>query len=98
MSVRDVYQEKLQAQLDEWSADINKLKAEAHKAKNDVQLEYYKEIEDLNARKVAARAKLAELKEASDDVYRDMIGNMENMRESIDYSMKSAITRFKTAL
>jgi phage shock protein A len=97
MSARDVYQDKLQAQLDEWSADINKLEAEAHKAQADAQLEYYKEIEDLSARKVAAKAKLAELKEASDDVYRDMIENMEDMRESTDHAMKSAFKRFKTA-
>ena len=98
MSVREAYQDKLQAQLDEWSADTNKLKAEAHKAKADAQLEYYKEIEVLRARKVAASAKLGELKAASDDVYKDLIASMDNMRESIDRAMKSTIAKFKTPL
>lgn len=95
MSIRNVYQDKLQAQLDEWSADINKLKAKAHKAQANVQLEYYKEIKDLRARKAAANVKLAELKEASDDKYREMIANMDSMRASIDSAMKSAIAKFK---
>jgi hypothetical protein len=98
MSVREAYQDKLQAQLDEWSADIKKLKAEGRKSQADAQLEYYKEIEVLRARKVAASAKLVELKAASDDVYKDMIGNMDNMRESIDRAMKSALAKFKTVL
>jgi hypothetical protein len=98
MSVRAAYQDKLQARLDEWSADINKLKTEAHKAQVDAQLEYYKEIEVLRTRKVAASAKLVELKAASDDVYKDMIASMDDMRESTDHAMKSAIAKFKTAL
>ncbi|MFT7384540.1 MAG: ketopantoate reductase [Urechidicola sp.] len=98
MSIREAYQDKLQAQLDEWSADINKLKAEAHKAQADVQLEFYKEIEVLRTRKVAASANLVELKAASDDVYKDMIASMDNTRESIDRAMKSAIAKFKTTL
>ena len=40
---------KLQAQLDEWSAEIDKLKAKADKAEADAQLEYYKEIEELRS-------------------------------------------------
>jgi hypothetical protein len=98
VSVRDAYQNKLQAQLDEWSADINKLKAEARKAHADAQLEFYKEIEVLRTRKVAAGENLVELKAASDDVYKDMIASMDNTRESIDRAMKSTIAKIKTAL
>jgi uncharacterized coiled-coil DUF342 family protein len=56
--------------------------------------QYYNEIEDLRARRAAANAKLAELKEASDDMYREMIANMDSMRASIDSAMKSAIAKF----
>jgi hypothetical protein len=98
MSIREAYQDKLQAQSDEWSAAINKLKAEAHKAQADVQLEFDKEIEVLRTRKVAASANLVELKAASNDVYKDMIASMGNTRESIDRAMKSAIAKFKTTL
>jgi hypothetical protein len=52
----------------------------------------------LRTRKVAASAKLVELKAASDDIFKDMIASIDNMRESIDRAMKSAIAKFKTAL
>ena len=35
MGMKEAYQQKLEAQLDEWTADINKMKAKADKADAD---------------------------------------------------------------
>jgi vacuolar-type H+-ATPase subunit I/STV1 len=72
MGMKEEYEQKLQAQLNEWSAEINKLKAKADGAEADAQLEYYKKIEGLQAMQESVNNKLAELKDASDDAWVDL--------------------------
>ena len=70
MSMKEAYQLKLNAQLDEWNAEIDKMKAEANKVVNaNAQLKYYKQIKSLRLKQEAAREKLEELKEADEDVW-----------------------------
>jgi hypothetical protein len=62
MNRKEAYQKKLQAQLDEWSAEIDKLKAKADNAEADAQIEYYKQIEALRTMLKSADSKLTELR------------------------------------
>ncbi len=64
MSMKEAYEQKLQAQLDEWRAEIDKLKAKADNAEADAQVEYYKQIEELHSMQESATNKLDELKDA----------------------------------
>jgi hypothetical protein len=67
---RKAYQEKLDAQLEEWNAQIALLKVRADKAK--AKIKNYKTIEALQHREDEAGTKLHELKTAGDeakDVY-----------------------------
>ncbi|MCJ7685048.1 MAG: coiled coil domain-containing protein, partial [Desulfobacteraceae bacterium] len=66
MSMKEAYQQKLEAQLDEWNVEIDKLKAKADKAEAEAQIQYYKQIEDMRVKQKAAREKLTELKEAGE--------------------------------
>ena len=95
MSMKETYQKKLQAQLDEWSAEIDILKAKADKAKADVQLEYYKEIKELRSMQEAASRSLAGLKDASDDAWEDLKAGMDSAWNSISSALKSATSKFK---
>ena len=95
MSMKETYEKKLQAQLDEWGAEIYKLKAKADKAEADVQLDYYKQIEELRTMQETANEKLAELKEASDDAWDDLKAGIENAWDSLGNALKSAASRFK---
>ena len=94
MSMKEAYEKKLQGQLDEWSAEIDKLKAKADSAEADAQLEYYKQIEDLRSMQDAAGKKLDELKEASDDAWEDLKAGIDNAWDSLGSSIKSAASRF----
>ncbi|MEK6658240.1 MAG: coiled coil domain-containing protein [Campylobacterota bacterium] len=94
MSMRETYEAKLQAQLDEWAADINILKAKADKAKVDVQQEYNKQIEHLQLMHVSATAKLAEFKEASEEAWHDLKAGVESAWELLENALKSAASRF----
>jgi hypothetical protein len=69
---RKAYEEKLDAQLEEWNAQIALLKARADKAKAGAKIEYYKTIEALQRRQDEARAKLDELKAAGDETLEDL--------------------------
>ncbi len=84
MSMKTAYEQKLQAQLDGWSAEIDKLKAKADSAEADAQLEYYKKIEALRSMRETATNKLTELKDTSDDTW-DSLGN----------ALKSATSKLK---
>ena len=95
MSMKEIYQKKLQAQLDEWSAEIDKLKAKADRAEADAQLEYYKEIEELRSMQEAASSKLVELKDASDDAWEDLKAGMDSSWNMVGNALKSAASRFK---
>ncbi|MDR9501994.1 MAG: coiled coil domain-containing protein [Desulfurivibrionaceae bacterium] len=95
MSMKESYEKKLQAQLNEWNADIDKLKAQADKAEADAKIKYNKEIEELQAMQAAAKKKLAELKEAGDDTWEELKAGIENAWDSLSKAVKSTTSKFK---
>ena len=66
---RKAYEEKFDAQLKEWSAQIALLKAKADTARAEAKIEYYKTIETLQGKQDAARTKLQELRNTGDDAW-----------------------------
>ncbi len=95
MSEKEAYEKKLQAQLDKWMADIDKLKAQADRAEADLRLEYYKKIEDVRTMLVKANKKLAELRAAGDDAWGDLKIGIEGAWDTLGSAIKSAASRFK---
>lgn len=95
MSMKEAYEKKLQAQLDEWSAEIDKLKAKADGAEGDAQLEYYKHVEELRSMQEAANDKLSELKDAGDDGWEDLKAGLDSAWHSLGNALRSAASRFK---
>jgi len=95
MSMKEDYQQKLQAQLDEWGPEIDKLKAVADKAKTGLQGEYYKEIEDLRSKQQMAQQKLHELKGASEEAWGDLKTGIETAWGTLGDALKLAASRFK---
>ena len=93
--MKEAYLKKLQGQLDEWSTEIDKLKAKADKAEADAQLEYYKQIEKFRAQQQTAQRKLEELKKASEDGWEDLKAGVESAYDSLANAIKSAASRFK---
>ena len=94
MSEKQAYEKKLEAQLDAWSADIDKLKARAEKAEADAQLEIERRVDELQAMREAASDKLTELKNASDGAWEDLRGGIEDAWDSLGEAMRSARSRF----
>lgn len=95
MNLKEAYEKKMQARLDEWSAEIDVLKAKADTAKADARVEYYKQVEELKIKKQAAKAKLAELRKAGDGAWEDLKTGLESAWDSMEKAVKSAASRFK---
>lgn len=92
---RKAYEEKFDAQLKEWSAEIALLNAKADKAKAEAKIEYYKTIEALQGKQDTARAKLQELRTTSDDAWEDLEAGAENVWSEVKTAFHSAASRFK---
>jgi uncharacterized coiled-coil DUF342 family protein len=93
--MKEAYEKKLQAQLNEWSAEIDKLKAKADSTEADAQLEYHKQIEELRSMQESATNKLDELRNAGDDAWEDLQAGIDSAWDSLGNALKSAASRFK---
>jgi multidrug resistance efflux pump len=92
---RKAYEEKFDAQLKEWSAEIALLKAKADKAKAEAKIEYYKTIETLQGKQDGASTKLQELRAAGDDAWEDIKTGAENVWTEVKTAFNSVASRFK---
>ena len=95
MSTRDDYVQKMQAKLDEWNADIDKLAAKADAAQADAKLKYQEQVEKLKTQRDAARHKLDELGKSSEGAWEDLRTGVELAWDSISMAIRDAIARFK---
>ena len=92
---KDLYIQKLHARLDQWNANIDKLRAKADKAEAGVRQEYFKQIEYLQGRKKEAEAKLAEMRAAGGDAWEDLKIGVGMAWDAMEEAIKSATSRFK---
>lgn len=95
MNDKELYKQKVQAQLDAWKADIDKLKAKSMNAKADAQLEMNGLISDLEAKYKAANEKLAELSKAGEEAWGSVKEGVESAWGSLKKSTQDAIAKFK---
>lgn len=94
MNDKELYMQKLRAQMDEWNADIAKLKAKAAGAKADVQIEMNKQVEALDHRMQEVSAKFSELAEASEDAWDSVKKGVESAWGSLKSAFGDAASRF----
>ena len=95
MNDKQLYQQKKQAQLDEWKAEVDKLKAKASEASADAQLKLNKQVNALEGKIEDGKAKLAEIAEASDDAWESMKDGVESAWDSMKSAFRGAVDKFK---
>ncbi len=95
MSNRDLYIEKMKAQLDSWNASIEKLEAQARNAEADAKIKYREQIAELKKRREEAREKLAELREASEGAWHDLQSGIDHAWDAMEQAIKTAMSRFR---
>jgi DNA repair exonuclease SbcCD ATPase subunit len=92
---RKAYEEKLDAQLKEWNAQIALLKARAENAKADAKVDYYKTIEALEDKQNKAKTKLHELKTAGDEAWEAVKTGAEKAWAEVKTAYHDAASKFK---
>lgn len=74
---KKAYQEKLDAQLKEWQAEVDKLKAQAEGKSADAKITYQEKIKQIEQKMAYHKEKLNKLKEASGDKWEDVKKELE---------------------
>lgn len=95
MDDRELHRQKYQAQLDEWKADVAKLKARAAGAKADVQIEMNKHMKELDHKLHEAGAKLSELAAAGEETWDSARQNVESTWAALKAGVSAAAAQFK---
>jgi len=92
---RKAYEQKLDAQLDEWNAQIDLLKARADKAEAEAKIEYYKTIDTLQHKQAEVRTKLHELKTAGDEAWEDLKTGAGKAWAEVEAAFHQPTSKFK---
>lgn len=92
---RDAYVQKLKAKMDEWNAEIDKLAAKADQADADAKIEYYKQLEDLRAKRKDLEDKIAEVQQAGESAWEDLKQGLENSWDILKTSFSKAKSEFE---
>ncbi len=92
---KQAYQEKLEAQLREWDARLDLLKAKAEAFGADAKIEFETQIAALQQKRHEAQAKLAELGERSEAAWEDLKEGTERAWSELAKATESFTSRFK---
>jgi uncharacterized coiled-coil DUF342 family protein len=95
MSMKDAYQKKMEAQLKEWSAKIDALKAKADKAGAEQKIKYYEHIESLRTRQRNLREKLDKLRASSGTAWEELRGSVEHAWDELKNAVERVGKKFK---
>lgn len=89
MSIRDVYEKKMQAQLDEWKTRLETFKEKADLEETNLQLEYYTLIDEIKLELETAHKKLQQLKETGDETWEEFKAEVETTWNALDELIRS---------
>ena len=95
MNDKELYQQKMQAQLDELRAKIDTLKVKASLAGADAKDEMNKQVAAMESRIDEGKVKLAKLAESSDEAWETMKDGMESAWDSLKHAATEAAAKFK---
>jgi F0F1-type ATP synthase membrane subunit b/b' len=94
MKLKEAYQEKLEAQIKEWTAQLAEMKAKADKAGADAKSQMYQQIDQVRARKEAVQQKLTEIKAASADSWQALKTGSEKALDEMKKTWESMKSKF----
>ncbi len=95
METRELYRQKYEAQLREWGAKIEVLKAQADQQTVDAKLDVKPTLDALHAKLESAKAKLHEMGEATDDKWEEVKAGAEHLWDDIKGSVEGAYDALK---
>lgn len=90
----EAYKEKYSAKLDEWKAEIDKLKAKATQEKSDVSISFHEKIDELERKRGDVKKELEKLSAAGNDAWEDLKSGVEKACTDLSGSIKAAMHKF----
>jgi len=95
METRELYKQKYEAQLHEWSAKIEALGAHADKLTAEAKLEAKPHLDALHVKLEAAKAKLHEIAAATDDRWDEVTKGADQIWHDVKASVEGAYDALK---
>lgn len=89
MSIREVYETKMQARLDEWKSRLEEFREKADEEETNLQLEYYTLIDEAKLGLEDAHKKLERLKQEGDETWEKLKTEIETTWDSLEELIKS---------
>ncbi len=96
MKDRELQEKKFRAQLDEWKAEMEKLKAQAMKASSDAGLHMNRQIGALEAKIADAERRFTELSRANDDAWNDVKDGVAEAWDTLKAAFNDAVAKYKS--
>lgn len=93
--LKQAYQDKLEAQLQEWDARLDLVKAKAKALGADAKIEYETQLAALQQKRHEAQAKLADLRSRSEVALTDLKEGTERAWSEMAKATESLVSRFK---
>lgn len=94
MSKKEEYEKQFEAQLDEWKAEIDILRAKADKSEAEMRKKYYEQIDDIQKKEKEAREQLASLKKSGEDSWEDLKKGLEQTVNTLKDTFSSIKSNF----
>lgn len=88
MSKKDAYVEKAQAKIAEQAAKLDQLKAKIKGGVADQKIEAHGQIEKVEAKLDAAKARLTEISDSAEGAWEDLTERFEGLTEELSGSVK----------
>jgi hypothetical protein len=95
METRELYKQKYEAQIHEWSARVDGLVAQADKLTAEAKLEAKPHLDALQHKLGAAKAKLHEIVGATDDKWADVVKSADHAWTDLKASVEGAYDTLK---
>ncbi len=89
-----MYQEKAKAQLDEWEADLDKLRAQAKQKEAGDKIEMENKIRELETKLAKGKAQYDELKTKGEGAWESVREGMDAAWDDLSASFKEAKSKF----
>lgn len=95
MEKRDLYLEKINAQIQQYSAKLAGMRAKAAEVNADMKLEYLNQVEKLEGKREGLKKKYEQLSKASESSWEDMKEGTEKAWKELKESFAKATEHFK---
>lgn len=95
MEIKDAYKQKMEAQLKEWTAQINLLEAKVENAGADIKVRRAQQLHELRAKQRAASDKLKELEKATGETWEQVKKTADKIWDDLKAGVADAHSKFK---